>query len=75
MHDTQPVRLGQTLANLSRDKDRLAGTHLAHHPEDALQVLARHVLHGDEMGAAVVAQVEHAADVTVRDLAGETELV
>ena len=44
-------------------------------PDELLQVLARHELHGDEGRALGLAQVEHPADVAVADLPGELELV
>jgi hypothetical protein len=43
--------------------------------DGVLQVLAREVFHHDELGRAVLAQVEHPADISVGDLPGQLELV
>ena len=43
--------------------------------DQALQVLTRNVLHGDEMDAPVLGQVVHPADVLVDDPAGDLQLV
>ena len=44
-------------------------------PDQPLQVLPRHILHGDESRALGLAQVEHPADVPVADLSGQLQLV
>ena len=53
--DPEPVRLGQALAHLLRDADRGADAELPRHRDHALPILARHVLHRQEAGAAVAA--------------------
>ena len=66
------ARPSQTcLPTLSTRPDGQAGRH----PDHALEVLAGHVFHGDEMGPFGLAEVEHPADVLVPDLPGEPELV
>ena len=73
--DAQTVGLLEPVADLDGDADGLGRAHRPHHPQDALEVLAGHELHGDVEPPAVLAEVEHAADVAVGDAAGRRELV
>jgi hypothetical protein len=75
MDDAHAVRLGQALADLAGQADGGSDPELAAHADHALQVLALDVLHGDEMDAVRLAQVEHPADIAMRDLAGQPQLV
>ncbi len=45
--DAQPVRLGQPLGDLLGDRQRLGLGEMSRPPDEALEVLAGHILHGD----------------------------
>ncbi len=75
VEDAQPVGLGQSVRDLLGDGQHLGFGEMSRPPDEAFEVLAGHVLHGDEMKLPNLAQVVHAADVGVGDLAGELELV
>ena len=73
--DADPVGLVQALGDLAADGDGLGLGQVARAADEALEVLAADELHGDEGRESLLADVEHAADVAVGDLAGELDLV
>ena len=68
------VRGGEAGAQLARDLDRLVAGQAPDAPQQAAQILAIHVLHGNVGGAVHFADVVHAADVGMRDLARDPDL-
>ncbi len=73
--DAVAVGLGQAFRDLARDRHGPAGRQLADLADEALEVLAVDVFHGDERRPVRPADVEHPADVPVDDRAGRLELV
>ncbi len=73
--DAETMRFCLPFANLPGDMDRGADSQLPAHPDHGLKVFARHVLHGDEMPAFGLSQVEHPADMAVGDFTGQPELI
>ena len=68
--DAQAVGFGQPFADLFGDGDRLADAQLADLGPGALEVLARDILHRDEVRAVGLPEVVHPADVLVGDRRG-----
>ncbi len=75
MDDAQPMGFGQPLADLSGDEDSLPDRQRPHPLDRALQVLTWYELHGDVPGALLFSEIEHAADIPVRNLASELQLI
>ena len=75
MNNSQPVSLSQSIADLLGDADRGPAPELTGHPDHALQVLPRHIFHGDEMRPFLLHELVHFSHVPVGDLPGELELV
>ena len=73
--DAQPVGLGQPFGDLPGQADGLGLVEVARPADEALEVLAGDVLHGDVDGQPLLADVVHPADVPVGDLAGQLDLV
>jgi hypothetical protein len=69
VEDTLVVRGGEARADLPRHLQRLVRRQPADAAEERGQILAVHVLHGEERPPVRLADVVHAADVRVRDLA------
>ena len=61
-------------ADLPGDIERLLARQTPDALEEQREGLAVHVLHGQEVGAVVLADVPHPADVGVRDLASRAHL-
>ena len=74
MEDALLVRGVQAGAELPRDVDRLVHRQVADPLQQRREVLAVHVLHGQEVAAFDLADVVDAADVRVRDLPREAHL-
>jgi hypothetical protein len=73
--DAGAVGLREPFADLAGDADRLADRQGADAVDEALEVLAGDVLHGDVVGRALAAEVVHAADVAVGDRPCQAQLV
>jgi len=73
--DAELVGLGEPLGDLAADRHGFSGRQLLRPLEQALQVLPADVLHGDEKGVPLFAQIEHPADVGVTDFPGGLQLV
>jgi hypothetical protein len=69
------VRRRQARRDLASDGERLLEREAANAPDEGGQVLAVHVLHGEEVDTVRLAHVVHAADRGVSDLAGDADLV
>ena len=74
MDDADAMGFGEAGAHFPGEADRLADRQGADAVDEALEVLAGHVLHGDEVGRAFAAQVVHATDVPVGDRPGQPQL-
>ena len=77
MQDAAVVGGGEARANLARDVERLVGRQAADAQQQRSEILAVDVLHREEVLAPIsdgLADVEHAADVRVRDLARDADL-
>ena len=75
MDDAFGVRGFQRAAHLLDDVGRFRGLKLFLAPEQAPQVLALDVLHGDELDAIGLAEVENANHIVVGDLARENQFL
>ena len=75
VHDTGLVRLGESGHHTARDGHHAFDRQLALALQDGRQVLALEVRHRDVLEAVDLADVVHADDVLVRDLAGEQQLL
>ncbi len=73
MDDVFRVCCLESPARLTHDVDGLLGSEFLV-AQERLQVLALHILHGDELGVAGNSQVENADDVAVRDLPRQDQL-
>ena len=73
--DAVAVGLGQAPGDLQGDRHGPAGRQLSDLADEALEVLAVDIFHGDVGRALRPADVEHAADILVDDRAGRLELV
>jgi len=69
------VRGGKSGAELARGLDALIGGQAADAAEERAEILAIHKLHGDVVEAFGLADVVHAADIGMRDLAGDADLI
>ena len=74
VQDAAVVRGGEARADLARDLERLVRRQPADAPQQRREVLAVHVLHREEVLAVHLADVVHAADVRMRDLARDPHL-
>jgi hypothetical protein len=72
--DADPVGFLEAFADLAGDAHGLAHGQGADAVNEALEVFPGHVLHGDEVGLALAAEVVHPADVPVRDRSGQPQL-
>ena len=72
--DAQAVGLGQPVADLAGVGKGLRRGQVADLADEALEVLALDVFHGDVGDAGLFVEVEHPGDVPVDDLAGQLEL-
>jgi len=72
--DTESVDLGQSLADLPGDMEAFLYGQLAQPPDHVAQVLAGDVLHGDEEGRALFAEVIHPANAGMGDPPGDPQL-
>ena len=75
MEDAAVVRRGQPGADLTRELDRLVLRKAPDPPEQRREIFAVDILHREEPAAVRLAQVVQAADVLVRHLARDTQLV
>ena len=69
------VRGGESGAELARDLERLVAGQPADAPQQRAQVFAIHVFHREEVQPFDFAEVVDAADVGMRDLPGDADLV
>jgi hypothetical protein len=75
MDDTAVVGGGQAGTEFPRRLKSLAGGQAPDPKQQGCQVFAIHVLHGDERHSFSLADVVYAADVGVRDLAGDADFI
>jgi hypothetical protein len=68
------MRRGESRAQLARDLGGLVRGQASDAAQQAAEVFAIDVLHGDERGAFRFPDVVHAANVRMRDLAGDADL-
>ena len=73
MDDPPLVGSGQPRAYLSRQLDRFVGREPADAAHDGCEILAIHILHGQEGNAFRFANIEDAAHIGVRDLPGNAD--
>ncbi len=73
--DAEAVGLDEALEDLAGQVEGLGLVEVARAADEALQVLARDVFHGDVDRQPFLADVVHPADVPVGDLAGQLDLV
>lgn len=73
--DPQAMGLSEPLGDLTGDRDGRARGHGMRLPDQALQVVAPHALHGDVESLPFLAEFMRSADVLVADLAGGLDLV
>ena len=75
MHDTLPVRLGKAGAKLTHNGDGVGSRKRTAASDQITQRLAFHVLHRDVRRVVDASEIVYAADVLVRDLPRQEQLV
>src|SRR5436305_12779349 len=75
MQDALLVRRRKSRAQFARDLERLVGREPAYAPQQRAQVLAVDVFHREEVKSLHLAQVVYAADVRMRHLPRDSDLV
>ena len=75
MDNAEVMGFGQSLGNLLGNGDGLPCRQGASLLNENLEILPRHVLHGDEQLLAVLVELVHPADVLVGYFAGQLDLV
>ena len=73
--NAQPVSLSQARRDLRSERTCYFGREPAFAAEQRSQILARHILHGDEECSGFFMEVVQPADILVTDAAGQLELV